>query len=382
VKQIKKIITVIGARPQIIKSAAITREIQTNFINTLQEKIIHTGQHYDANMSNVFFQELELPNPKYHLNVGSANHGTQTAKMIQGIEEIFINEKPNATIVYGDTNSTLSASIVASKLKIPIIHIEAGLRGYDKTMPEETNRIICDHLSTLLFAPTANAVENLNKESIVFDKKQKVSVNNPKIIHCGDIMYDNSLYFSKKSDEKSIFCKKNKLVENQFVLCTIHRPINTDNPKRLNNILNALLIIQKTTQKKIVFPIHPRTKNKLKDLEMFNKLKNINEFVFTEPIGFLDMIAVEKNAKIIITDSGGVQKEAFFFQKPCVVLRRETEWKELIENKNAILADDNTQKIIQAFKELTNKTDFTYPKFYGNGKTANYICEQILKYLN
>jgi len=382
VKEGKKILTVIGARPQIIKSSAISRAIRLYFSDTLHEVIVHTGQHYDANMSDVFFQELELSIPQYNLHIGSASHGVQTARMMEGIENICIKETPDCVLVYGDTNSTLSASLVASKLQIPLLHIEAGLRSFDKTMPEEINRIVCDHLSTLLFVPTQQAIKNLYNEGFLFDQQQKISINNPKILHCGDIMYDNSMFFSSISEKKSLFCKENNLQKDQFILCTIHRPINTDSIARLSNIIDALLLIQRIYNKKIVFPVHPRTKNKLKNIDNFSKIEANSSFIVTDPVGFLDMIDLEKKASLIITDSGGVQKESFFFKTPCLVLRNETEWIELIENENAILVDANTQKIIDGFHKLSNKTDFTYPQFYGDGKTASFICKQILTYLN
>ncbi len=217
-----------GARPQIIKSSAINRAISNSFSNELTEVIVHTGQHYDENMSKVFFDEMSIPQPHYNLNVGSGSHGKQTARMLEGLEEIFLNEKPDAVLVYGDTNSTIAGALAATKLFIPVIHVEAGLRSFNKAMPEEINRIACDHMSTLLFTPTISGIENLKKEGFSVDTSNKANANQPHVYHCGDIMYDNSLHFSTISDNKSTFLKEHELVVNEFILCTIHRDSNTD----------------------------------------------------------------------------------------------------------------------------------------------------------
>ena len=380
----KKIITVIGARPQIIKAAAISRAIKNNFSDKILEVIVHTGQHYDENMSQIFFEELEIPFPNFNLNVGSGSHGEQTAKMLEGLENIYMQEKPDAVIVYGDTNSTIAGALAASKIHIPVIHIEAGLRSFNKAMPEEINRIACDHMSTLLFTPSETGHRNLLNEGIKNDQKEAASIDNPKIYLCGDIMYDNSLYFSAVSEQKSEILKELEITTDEFILCTIHRDTNTDDTANLNAIFRALLRIQKTSNLKIVLPLHPRTKEKLNSHLDENLLTEINQnknFKIIPPLGFLDIISLEKNARLIITDSGGLQKEAFFFQKPCVILREQTEWIEIVENGNALIAGANELKIISSVETLIKRTDFTYPNLYGDGNAANFICKKITEEL-
>ena len=380
----KKIITVIGARPQIIKAAAISRAIKNNFSDKILEVIVHTGQHYDENMSQIFFEELEIPFPNFNLNVGSGSHGEQTAKMLEGLENIYMQEKPDAVIVYGDTNSTIAGALAASKIHIPVIHIEAGLRSFNKAMPEEINRIACDHMSTLLFTPSETGHRNLLNEGIKNDQKEAASIDNPKIYLCGDIMYDNSLYFSAVSEQKSEILKELEITTDEFILCTIHRDTNTDDTANLNAIFRALLRIQKTSNLKIVLPLHPRTKEKLNSHLDENLLTEINQnknFKIIPPTGFLDIISLEKNARLIITDSGGLQKEAFFFQKPCVILREQTEWIEIVENGNALIAGANELKIISSVETLIKRTDFTYPNLYGDGNAANFICKKITEEL-
>ena len=325
----KKIITIVGARPQIIKSSAISRAISTHFENELTEIIVHTGQHYDENMSSVFFNEMKIPQPNYNLNVGSGSHGKQTARMLEGLEEIFITEKPDAVLVYGDTNSTIAGALAATKIFIPVVHVEAGLRSYNKAMPEEINRIACDHMSTLLFTPTIFGIQNLKKEGFSSVTSKKASANHPHIYHCGDIMYDNSLHFSSVSDQKSTFLEDHKLTSNDFILCTVHRDSNTDIKENLESIFSALLAIAENSELKIVLPLHPRTKAKLKEQlnsELLESIENSEFIQIIPPAGFIDIIALEKNARMIITDSGGLQKEAFFFEKPCLILRPQTEW--------------------------------------------------------
>ena len=380
----KKIITVIGARPQIIKAAAISRAIKNNFSDKILEVIVHTGQHYDENMSQIFFEELEIPFPNFNLKVGSGSHGEQTAKMLEGLENIYMQEKPDAVIVYGDTNSTIAGALAASKIHIPVIHIEAGLRSFNKAMPEEINRIACDHMSTLLFTPSETGHRNLLNEGIKNDQKEAASIDNPKIYLCGDIMYDNSLYFSAMSEQKSEILKELEITTDEFILCTIHRDTNTDDTANLNAIFRALLRIQKTSNLKIVLPLHPRTKEKLNSHLDENLLTEINQnknFKIIPPLGFLDIISLEKNARLIITDSGGLQKEAFFFQKPCVILREQTEWIEIVENGNALIAGANELKIISSVETLIKRTDFTYPNLYGDGNAANFICKKITEEL-
>lgn len=377
-----KILTIIGARPQIIKAAALSRAIRNNFSDKITEIIIHTGQHYDENMSKVFFDELTIPQPEYNLNVGSGSHGKQTASMIEGIEEIILKEKPNYLVVYGDTNSTLAGAIAASKINLPIVHIEAGLRSFNKLMPEEINRIVCDHVSTLLFSPTKAGYDNLLREGFKENNTPPYHINNPKIHHCGDIMFDNSLYFSAIAEEKTSIIKDLQLEANNFVLATIHRNNNTDEPQRLNVLMNAIQRISTESNLKVILPLHPRTSKMLAQNlspETFVALKTNPLIKIISPVSFLEMIALEKNAQLIITDSGGVQKEAFFFKKPCIILRSETEWIELVKCGTAIIADADEQKIMEAFFYFKDKKELTYPAIFGDGKAAEFICEEILK---
>lgn len=376
-----KIVTIIGARPQIIKAAALSRAIKNNFSSQITEIIVHTGQHYDDNMSQVFFDELEIPIPNYNLNVGSGNHGKQTATMISAIEDVLLIEKPNAIVLYGDTNSTLAGAMAASKIYIPVIHIEAGLRSFNKSMPEEINRIMCDHVSTLLFSPTKTGFNNLIQEGFLSQNNAPYSIDNPKIYHCGDVMFDNSLFFSKISDVKTSIINDLKLKNNGFILATIHRNNNTDEPIRLNALFKSLNDISINHQLQIVLPLHPRTSNLLdrnlsKDLAEAIRLNS--NFKIISPVSFLEMLALEKNCCLVMTDSGGVQKEAFYFEKPCVILRPETEWIELLENGAALIADADENKIKFSFEQLIAKKDLSFPKLYGDGNAAVFICSEII----
>jgi len=377
-----KLLTIVGARPQIIKAAALSRAIKNKFSDKIIEVIVHTGQHYDKDMSKIFFDQLEIPKPKYNLDIGSASHGKQTALMIQGIENILIKEKPNFLILYGDTNSTLAGAIAASKIYIPIAHIEAGLRSFNKKMPEEINRIMCDHASTLLFTPTITGYNNLITEGFKPNSKPPFTNDNPYICHCGDIMYDNSLYFSEIADKKSDILQKNNLSDNNYLLVTIHRDNNTDIPERLNAIFNALNNISENDNIKIIMPLHPRTAKLLtKNLsaDLYNSIKKNPLFKIFAPVSFFDMIVLEKNAEMIFTDSGGVQKEAFFFKKPCIIIRSETEWTEIVENKTAIIANANQGKIVKAYKYFKNLTNLSYPSIFGDANAAEFICNEIYK---
>lgn len=378
----KKIVTIIGARPQIIKSSALSRTIQNEFKGQIEELIVHTGQHYDDNMSEVFFREMGIPLPNYNLNVGSGSHGDMTAKMMSGLEEIFIKEKPDAVVIYGDTNSTLAAALAAVKIHIPIVHIEAGLRSWNKRMPEEVNRITADHCSTLLFTPTDSGLRNLRAEGFETSNSGKADLNHPFVYKCGDIMYDNSLHFSSISDEKSTILSDLGLEANNYVLSTVHRDSNTDSPEKLQAIFRSFFrLLENHPELSIVLPLHPRTRNKIETNlgdELKRKVDTSDRLRLIPPAGFLDIIALEKNARLIITDSGGLQKEAFFFKKPCVILRPETEWVEIVENGNALIADADEKRIIEGFAELLNKLDYSYPAFYGDGKAAQFICNSIL----
>ncbi|NVO01915.1 MAG: UDP-N-acetylglucosamine 2-epimerase (non-hydrolyzing) [Bacteroidetes bacterium] len=378
-----KILTIIGARPQIIKAAALSRAIKTSFSNQITEIIVHTGQHYDENMSQVFFDELRIPKPNYNLNVGSSNHGIQTAAMIEGIEKILIAENPNYIVLYGDTNSTLAGCIAAAKIHIPIVHIEAGLRSFNKSMPEEINRIMCDHASTLLFSPTQTGINNLVNEGFSNSNEAPYHIDNPKIYHCGDIMLDNSIFFSEIAEQKSKVINDFGIDKNNFILATIHRDNNTDNPERLNSIFYSLNKISSEDKIQIVLPLHPRTSKLLsKNIrpELYNELIN-NPFIkIIPPASFLDMILLEKNAKLIITDSGGVQKEAFFFKKPCLILRAETEWVEIVNSGSGYICDANEQKILSNYRISINNSFTNFPAIYGDGKTAEFICGEMIKH--
>ncbi len=377
-----KVATIIGARPQIIKAAAISRAINTLFRDCIAEVIIHTGQHYDEEMSEVFFKELGIPRPHYNLNTRSASPAQQVSQMMNGIEEILLKEKPQAVILYGDTNSTLAGSLTSSGLNIPVIHIEAGLRSYNKSMPEEINRIVCDHVSTLLFVPTRQGVENLMKEGFSAQALPPFNKNQPGVFHCGDIMYDNSLYFSSLSGKRTTIIERMQLEEGKYVLSTIHRGYNTDVPERLSSLFRALCGIASETNTKILLPLHPRTSKMMESSLEKDLLQRIREnplIIITKPVSFLEMIELEKNAMLIMTDSGGVQKEAYFFGKPCIILRSETEWVELVENGNAVIADADERKIMEAFKHFRNIKGLGYPPIYGDGHAAEFICNEIVR---
>ena len=374
------ILTLVGARPQIIKAAALSRVISNNFQN-IEEIIVHTGQHYDKNMSDVFFTELEIPKPQINLKVGSSSHGAQTALMIEKIEKVIQEYSPDAVVVYGDTNSTLATAIAASKLHIPIVHIESGLRSFNKKMPEEVNRILCDHVSTLLFSPTKSGFNNLLNEGFSKEYSNNASPDHPNIYHCGDVMYDNSLYFSKLSDENSDILEKLKLRNEKFILATVHRNDNTDSKIKLTDLFSTFLEITEIHLLKIILPLHPRTSKmmeQLLDSKLLKKIQESNLLTIINPAGFLDMIALEKNAELIITDSGGVQKEAYFFKKPCIILRPQTEWVEIVETKSAVISDTNSKIILEATERFLSNPDLEFPEVFGNGNAASFIAQEML----
>lgn len=347
-----KIITVVGARPQFIKAAAVSRKLR----KSAQELIIHTGQHYDSNMSDIFFSELDIPKPDFSLNIHSGSHGSMTGQMLQKIEEIFIEEKPDTVLVYGDTNSTLAGALAASKLHIKVAHVEAGLRSFNKLMPEEQNRILTDHISDLLFAPTETAVKNLSHEGITAG-----------VVRTGDVMYDAILFYQDMAEAKSKSLEENGLEKEKYVLATIHRAENTDDIQRLRNIIEGL----NCSDEKIVLPLHPRTRKYINEYG----IKLGNNITILEPVGYLDMIKLEKNASKIVTDSGGVQKEAFFMSKPCVTLRDETEWIETV--------DCGWNKLVGADKMLISESIVSFtspiekPELFGDGHSAERIIEKI-----
>lgn len=371
-----KLLTIIGARPQIIKAAAISRTVREKFAGQVEEKILHTGQHYDENMSGVFFGELGIPKPDYNLGVGSGTHGTQTAKMIAGIEEVLTKEHFDGMILYGDTNSTLAGAVAASKLHVPVFHIEAGLRSYNMAMPEELNRIVCDQVSSICFAPTETAMRNLRAEG--FETSDATFANGKKrrIVKTGDVMYDNSMWFSKIADKKY-----NAQEDREYALATIHRDNNTDSKERLTSIFKAIEEIAKEIR--VVLPLHPRTLKMMEvnlTKEMRQRIKDNKRIEIIEPASFLKMTALEKHARIILTDSGGVQKEAFFFERPCVILRPETEWVEITEHGAGIIADAQYDRIVGAYRELVGRK-VNFPPLFGDGKASEQILDEIVKYL-
>jgi len=377
-----KILTIIGARPQIIKAAALSRAIRESFGDRIQELLLHTGQHYDQNMSEVFFEQLQIPRPDYNLNVGSGSHGKQTATMISGIEEVLIKEKPDYLVVYGDTNSTLAGAIAASKIHIPIAHIEAGLRSFNKSMPEEVNRIMCDHASTLLFSPTPAGIKNLEREGFNTLSTKPYTNDNPGVFHCGDVMFDNSLHFASIADQQSNILEEQGLKGERYILSTIHRDNNTDQPERLGAIFEAICAVVAQHNLDVALPLHPRTAKLMqKNLSkaLYQQVIKNKKIKLLPPVSFLDMISLEKNAQLIMTDSGGVQKEAYYFKKPCIIMRPETEWVEIVEQGAGRLVDADTQRIIEAVNYFLNEAPPTFPQIFGDGKAAEFICSTLLE---
>lgn len=355
-----KIITVLGARPQFVKSAVVSAECDRQGV---EEIIIHTGQHFDANMSDIFFNELKIRKPKYNLGIHGGTHGSMTGEMLAGIEKILLEEKPDLLMVYGDTNSTLAGALAAAKLHIPVAHIEAGLRSFNMKMPEEVNRILTDRISKYLFSPTQTGIDNLVEEGY---KPEQV-------IYSGDVMLDASLHFSKMDPEGEKRLEQFGVADKDFILATIHRAENTDDLGRLKIIFDALNEVSKTIA--VILPLHPRTRNILKSNNMTSE-----NITFIDPIGYLDMIALERSSSLIVTDSGGVQKEAFFFGVPCVTLRDETEWTELIENNWNILCPPtvSTEEMVSIIKSrmgVKGNEDFAP---YGNGNASEIIVKALM----
>jgi UDP-GlcNAc3NAcA epimerase len=361
-----KLITIIGARPQFIKAAPFSKVFRQKHT----EILVHTGQHYDDNMSDIFFGELNIPKPDYHLGIGSDNHGKQTGRMLEKIEEVILDEKPEAALVYGDTNSTLAGALAASKLHIPVIHVEAGLRSYNKRMPEEQNRVLTDHISTLLMCPTKTAVNNLLKEGIVKG-----------VYNTGDVMYDAVLYNAKLAKEKqgfnlyldNLLSLEEKDVNNvrslspeKYYLATVHRAENTDTHEKLKTILSAFTNLDVP----VLFPIHPRTRGVVEMLGL-----SPPNVLFIEPVGYLEMITLTRNARKVLTDSGGLQKEAYFLDTPCVTLRDQTEWLETLEGGWNILSSINKKEIIEKVQKpfIINKKQ--RKDVFGDGKAAEKIVK-------
>ncbi len=353
-----KILTILGARPQFIKAGSVSREIAKH--KEIQEIIVHTGQHYDANMSDIFFEDMKIPQPNYFLGIGGKSHGAMTGQMIEKIEEVAVKENPDWMMVYGDTNSTLAGAIVASKLHIKLAHIEAGLRSFNMAMPEEVNRILTDRISTILFCPTDTAIKNLENEGYKSLDCQ--------IIKSGDVMQDGAIFY------KNLSRKPNLKLEKDFVLCTVHRAENTDDIVRLKSIFAAISVVAEKQQ--VILPIHPRTKNILQTNNV--STKNIT---LIEPIGYLEMVWLIDNCNYVMTDSGGLQKEAYFFAKPCVTLRDETEWVELVECGANILVGADSEKIINASEniDIDDKKCFS-GCLYGDGNASNNIISSMIDY--
>lgn len=376
----KRILNIIGARPQIIKAAALSRAVGNRFATEVEDRILHTGQHYDSNMSGVFFDELGIPAPHYQMSVGSGNHGAQTAKMITGIEEVLLHESFDGVVVYGDTNSTMAASVAAAKLHVPVFHVEAGLRSFNMTMPEEQNRIVCDHLSNICFAPTETAMENLRCEGFMDDRTTFAGGRKRRVVNSGDVMYDNSLYYATLAASRSDIMQRLGLQQDSFVLATIHRDYNTDNPLRLTAIFRALLTIAQQT--KVVLPLHPRTAKLMEqnvDNQTCQALKSNENIILIPPATFFEIIELERHAQVVLTDSGGVQKEAFFYGRPCVILRPETEWVEIVDHGAGLLADAETDRITAAYSTLVGR-QVEFPPLFGDGHAAEHIMQEIINY--
>jgi UDP-GlcNAc3NAcA epimerase len=354
------IATIIGARPQFIKEAPVALALRKAF----KEIIIHTGQHYDRNMSRIFFDDMAIPEPDYNLNIGSGPHGVQTGRMLAAIEDVLIKEKPDYVLVYGDTNSTIAGALAAVKLQIPVGHIEAGLRSFNRAMPEEINRIATDHIADHLFCPTEHAVSLLSKEGMTKNA-----------FLTGDVMYDACLHFLPLSEKKSHIVDSLGLVGKEYLLLTIHRPSNTDDPQTFADIMKAV----SESPWPVVFPRHPRTKKVIEDPAVKNILFPAKQLKIIEPVGFLDMLQLENHALKILTDSGGVQKEAFFLGKPCITLRTETEWVETVEAGFNVITGANPEKIARAVRSFEPSHERKH--FYGNGHAAGKITEHIKRAL-
>ena len=352
-----KILTVVGARPQFIKAAAVSRALRS--AAGVEEVLVHTGQHYDENMSDVFFEELEIPRPDHDLEIGSAPHGAQTGRMLEAVERVIVEEKPDRVLVYGDTNSTLAGALAAVKLHVPVAHVEAGLRSFNRSMPEEINRVLTDHASDVLFAPTEAAVSNLRREGIPGSRVHQV----------GDVMYDAALHYGAKAEAASRALGRLGLEPKGYVLATVHRAENTDDPARLRAVFEGLASVAEDTA--VVVPLHPRTREALRRAQL-----QAGRVMLTDPVSYLDMIMLEKNARLVVTDSGGVQKEAFFHRVPCVTLRDETEWTELLElGWNRLVPPRSTEAVADGVRDALRPQAPAEAQPYGDGKSAKRIAE-------
>ena len=393
-----KIISIVGARPQFIKAASVSRAFESHNRHDrnprITEILVHTGQHYDHNMSQIFFDQLEIPQPQYNLGVGSGSHGKMTGIMLDRVETVLMKEKPDWVLVYGDTNSTLAGALAAVKLHIPVAHIEAGLRSFNRFMPEEINRVLTDHISTILFCPTETAINNLKNEGFnnIFNPTNEYSSNlkaqssesrienpidqnNPVVVNVGDVMYDAFLFNKELSDNKTKVLSELKLRAGSYCLGTVHRQENTEDSRRLLDIFGAFEEISNADCPFVIL-LHPRTRKALQRLKKENRFSPHVRLL--SPSSYLDMIALEADAKVILTDSGGVQKEAYFAKVPCVTLRDETEWIETVEAGWNHLGGANTQKIVKAFQEAADSRPNGQPNFYGNGEAAKLIVKHLI----
>lgn len=350
-----KVITVIGARPQFIKAAVVSNAFRKRGV---QELILHTGQHFDSNMSDVFFDELGIPKPEFNLGIGGGSHGQNTGRMVEAIERVLMDEKPDWLLVYGDTDSTLAGALAAVKLHIPVAHVEAGLRSFNRRMPEEINRILTDHSSSMLFAATETAVCNLTNEGIGSDK----------VINVGDVMYDAALYYGAKAEQQSRILETLEVDSKEYILATIHRAENTDVPGRLAAIIEGMA----QSGRQIILPVHPRTNARMNSAG----LALPDNIIAIDPVGYLDMVMLEKHAALIMTDSGGVQKESFFYHVPCITLRDETEWVELVEaGWNQVVPPLSVNAIVDAIAMARTNGKLIQP--YGEGKAAELVTETL-----
>ena len=372
-----KIVTIVGARPQFIKAAVVSRALSghngtvKSDADRIREVIVHSGQHYDINMSSVFFDEMQIPKPEHFLDLNGISHGAMTGRMLENIESVLMHEKPELVLVYGDTNTTLAGALAAVKLHIPVAHVEAGLRSFNRRMPEEINRLLTDHVAGILFCPTKQAVENLRCEGIGADSQGSTRNHTPRVEMVGDVMLDAALHY------KGFSRKPEFDLPDSYVLATLHRAENTDDPNRLASLIKGLEQVGREIP--VVVPLHPRTR---KIMEESNMRPDPGFIRVVEPIGYLGMIYLIEHCRLVMTDSGGLQKEAYFFKKPCVTLRDETEWVELVENGFNMVAGADTKRIYQCYREaVEKKMDFSLP-LYGTGRAGNRIVSIISEYLN
>ncbi len=370
-----KILTIVGARPQFVKAAVVSRAIASYNSSTdsrkISEVIVHTGQHYDANMSDIFFKEMHIPEPEYNLGIHNGPHGEMTGRMLEKIEKVIVKEKPQAVLVYGDTNSTLSGALAAAKLHVPVAHVEAGLRSFNLNMPEEINRILTDHISNLLFCPTETAVRNLLNEGI--GGNSKVFPKAPVVLNVGDVMYDAAIFYRQIARPSEYIRTIADGMNGNYYVATLHREDNTDNYERLSNIVEALESIAETTP--IILPLHPRTRKALSEHGLqFSKVTLI------DPVGYFDMLLLLNSCKAVFTDSGGVQKEAYFFRKPCITLRNETEWIELVQHGFNIIVGADKSAIIEAERAMSGKAPGDQVHLYGHGNAGAGIIKTLVNY--